>query len=103
MDQQRAPQDRPAFPEEAVQWLLGATARTVVVLGDPLIAAAFADYGHDVTDVEGSGDTLPFPDRSVDVVVSTVRVPADLPSIARVLRPGGQFGLICNERDQRIP
>lgn len=103
MDQQRAPQDRPAFPEEAVRWLLGSTPRTAVVLGDPLIAAAFADYGHDVTDVEGVVDDLPLPNRSVDVVVCSGRLPADLEFIARVLRPGGQLALVCNERDQRIP
>ena len=103
MDQQRAPQDRPAFPEEAVQWLLGATPRTVLVLGDASIAAAFADYGHDVIDVKGPADQLSVPDRSLDVVVSMNGLPSDLAPIARVLRPGGQLALICNERDQRIP
>ncbi|KQY62690.1 class I SAM-dependent methyltransferase [Nocardioides sp. Root140] len=103
MDHQRAPQDRPAFPAEAVQWLLGSSPRTVVVLGDADVAEAIAVDGHDVTDVEGTGEPLPFPDRSIDVVLSTHGVPDDLEAIARVLRPGGQVALVCNERDQRIP
>lgn len=86
-----------------MRWLLGATPRTVLVLDDAAIAAAFADYGHDVTEVRGSAEELPFPPRSIDVVVAPHGVPDDLASITKVLRPGGQLALICNERDQRIP
>ncbi|WP_067438622.1 class I SAM-dependent methyltransferase [Nocardioides jensenii] len=103
MDHQRAPQDRPAFPAEAVQWLLGSSPRTVVVLGDPDVADAIADAGHDVTDVSGATAKLPFPDRSIDVVISTHGLPEDLESLARLLRAGGQLALVCNERDRRIP
>lgn len=109
MDSELAPQERPAFPEDAVTWLLGATPRTVVVLSDPGIAAAFAAYGHDVTNLEGldgleqGAERFPHTDRSVDAVIATRGVPTNLPEIARILRPGGQLGLICNERDHRIP
>lgn len=90
-------------------WLLGANARTIVVLSDAGIAGAFADYGHDVTNLEGldglegGAERFPQMDRSVDAVIATRRVPSNLAEIARILRPGGQLGLICNERDHRIP
>lgn len=103
MDPQHTTQDRHGFPQEAVAWLLGATPRTVVVLGDPQIAEALADHGHDVSNVEGAGSRLPFPDRSVDVVVAVGRLPEDLESVAVLLRSGGQLALVCRERDQRIP
>lgn len=103
MDHQIAPQDRPDFPEDAVRWLLGATPRTVLVLDAAEIAAALADYGHDVTEVRGSSDELPFPPRSIDVVIAPHGLPDDLEPITKVLRPGGQMALVCNERDQRIP
>lgn len=106
MDQQRAPQDRPAFPEEAVAWLAGATPRSVVVLdghvGTGEVVAAFEAAGHDVTTTERDRP-LPRPDRSVDVVVAAQGLPDDLAEVARVLRPGGQLALVWNDRDQRIP
>ncbi|MDN5894363.1 MAG: class I SAM-dependent methyltransferase [Nocardioides sp.] len=109
MDSELAPQDRPAFPEDAVTWLLGADPRTIVVLSAPQLASAFADYGHDVTNLEGldgleaGNETYPQANRSVDAVIATRGVPTNLEEIARILRPGGQLGLICNDRDHRIP
>ncbi|MDT0200549.1 methyltransferase domain-containing protein [Nocardioides sp. AE5] len=102
------PQSSPAhhdFPAEAVTWLLGASARTVAVLGEATIAAACSAQGHDVTDVVNgaSARALPFPDSSVDVVVSPRIVPHDLAEITRVLRPGGQLALVRSVRDRRIP
>lgn len=93
------------FPQEAVTWLLGTTPRTVAVLGDAVIAAACADRGHDVTNVEGTSGTapLPFTDGSVDAVLTARGVPRDLEEIVRVLRPGGELGLIRKIRDRRIP
>ena len=64
MDTPRAPQDRPAFPEDAVVWLAGPTPRTVVVLGSGEIAAALEAAGHEVTCPPGRPDRLPQPDRS---------------------------------------
>ena len=103
MDTPRAPQDRPAFPEDAVVWLAGPTPRTVVVLGSGEIAAALEAAGHEVTCPPGRPDRLPQPDRSVDLVISARSLPRDLQDVARVLRPGGQLALVCHDRDQRIP
>lgn len=104
MDDQRAPQNRPAFPVDAVRWLVGDTPRTVVVLGRPDIAAAFEAAGHDVTALaRDAAAALPRPDRSLDVVVAAHGLPDDLTEIARVLRPGGRLALVWNERDGRIP
>ena len=103
MDTPRAPQDRPAFPEDAVVWLAGPTPRTVVVMGSAEIAAALEAAGHEVTCPTGRPDRLPQPDRSVDLVISSRSLPSDLEDVARVLRPGGQLALVCHERDQRIP
>ena len=89
MDTPRAPQDRPAFPEDAVVWLAGSTPRTVVVLGSGEIAAALEAAGHEVTCPPGRPDRLPQPDRSVDLVVAARSLPRDLKDVARVLRPGG--------------
>jgi SAM-dependent methyltransferase len=103
MDTPRAPQDRPAFPADAVTWLVGATPRTVVVLGSGEIAEALEAAGHDVSAPHGTPDRLPQPDRSVDVVIAARTLPAHLDDVARVLRPGGQLALVCHDRDQRIP
>ena len=94
MDTPRAPQDRPAFPEDAVAWLAGPTPRTVVVLGSGEIAAALEAAGHEVTCPPGRPDRLPQPDRSVDLVTSARMLPRDLKDVARV---------VCHDRDQRIP
>jgi len=103
MDSPRAANDRPAFPEDAVAWLDGATARTVVALGSADIVTALEAAGHDVSAPDGSPERLPYPDRSVDVVVGVGGLPKDLDDVARVLRPGGQLALVWNDRDQRIP
>jgi SAM-dependent methyltransferase len=103
MDTPLAPQDRPAFPEEAAAWLVGATPRTVVSLGSPEVTAALAAAGHEVLAPEGLPARLPYPDRSVDVVVASRGLPDDLDDVARVLRPGGHLALVWNDRDQRIP
>ena len=103
MDTPRAPQDRPAFPEDAVAWLAGPTPRTVVVLGSGEIVAALEAAGHEVTSPPGRPERLPQPDRSVDLVVAARTLPTDLQDVARVLRPGGQLALVCHDRDQRIP
>jgi SAM-dependent methyltransferase len=103
MDTPRAPQDRPAFPEDAVTWLAGPMPRTVVVLGSGEIAAALEAAGHEVTCPPGRPDRLPQPDRSVDLVIAARTLPKDLQDVARVLRTGGQLALVCHDRDQRIP
>jgi SAM-dependent methyltransferase len=103
MDPQSAHRTRPAFPQDAVGWLAGPDPRSVVVLGTADLAAAFAHADHDVAHPGPGAGPLPFPDRSVDVVVAARGVPSDLADVARVLRPGGQLALVWNERDHRIP
>ncbi|WP_235734568.1 hypothetical protein [Nocardioides alcanivorans] len=92
----------PRLPEEAVRWLCGDSQRTVLVHGAPLIADAdtFASEGHDVQSITADSERVPH--RSVDVLVVD-RLPDDLTSLARMLRPGGQLVLLHTIRDQRIP
>ena len=62
----------------------------------------------DVEALEGTAESIPLGDDSVDAVVVAQAFhwfdpdPA-LAEIARVLRPGGSLGLIWNERDERVP
>ncbi len=57
--------------------------------------------------VAGYGESIPLPDGSVDAVfVSSAWHWMDearaIPEIARVLRPGGRFGLIWTSRDREV-
>ncbi len=97
-----APQDRTAFPAEAVEWLVGAAPRTVVALAHRDLATALAASGHDVAAVP-SRDVLPFPSQLIDVVVAAEELPGDLDALADLLRPGGRLTLVCNQRDHRVP
>lgn len=62
----------------------------------------------DVKTLEGTAESMPLPDASVDAVVcaqafhwfSTV---AALAEIHRVLKPGGKLGLVWNLRDAHVP
>jgi SAM-dependent methyltransferase len=92
-----------AFPVDAVNWLIGRSARTVLCLGGPEIAAAAAESGHDVAAVADPDSALPFNERSIDVVVAAGRLPADLAAVATLLRPGGHLALVTKARDHRIP
>jgi len=128
---------RPSYPDEAVDWLLdgltgsfgerrlrvadvgagaGAlTARLVergleVVAVDP-DAQMLAQLRVDVPGVPtfvGTGEDLPLPAASVDLVVlaqawhwvDPVRASAE---VGRVLAPGGRLGLLWNHRDEGVP
>lgn len=110
MNQQRAAHDEPVFPAATVTWLVGATARSVVVTSpsaapDPRVVEAVVHAGHDVSvpDLPLNEAALPHLDQSVDVVVVTGALPDDLGEVVRVLRPGGQLGLVRTGRDHRIP
>lgn len=121
---------RPTYPREAVEWLVGQDAATVLELGAGTgkLTEQLVALGHDVwaTDPDeamldvlraklpdtrataASAEELPVPDRSVDVVVAAqcfhwFDLERALPEIARVLRPGGHVAVVWNYRDERIP
>ncbi len=57
---------------------------------------------------EGTAEDIPLPDASVDAILVAqawhwVDQDLALPSVARVLRPGGTLGLVWNIRDERVP
>ena len=121
---------RPGYPREAVEWLVGKDAATVLEVGAGTgkLTEQLVELGHDVwaTDPDdamldvlhgklpdtratvASAEELPVPDRSVDVVVAAqclhwFDLERALPEIARVLRPGGHLAVVWNQRDERIP
>jgi SAM-dependent methyltransferase len=117
---------RPSYPEAAVDWLLPAGARRVVDLaaGTGKLTRLLVERGLDVVAVEpsagmrgefarvlpgvpvldGTAETLPLPDGSVDAVLVAqawhwVDPERASREVARVLAPGGRLGLVWNERD----
>ncbi|GJG95205.1 class I SAM-dependent methyltransferase [Cupriavidus pauculus] len=61
----------------------------------------------DVRAVQGSAESMPLPDASVDAVVCAQAFhwfanTAAMHEIARVLKPGGRLGLIWNVRDESV-
>jgi SAM-dependent methyltransferase len=120
---------RPAYPVEAVGWVTGKAPRRVLDVGagtgkltrelvaaghevvavepDAAMRAAFASRLPDVEVLPGSAEALPLPDSSVDVVVAAQAfhwfdLDRALPEAARVLRPGGTFGVLANLRDESV-
>jgi ubiquinone/menaquinone biosynthesis C-methylase UbiE len=121
---------RPAYPPEAVRWMLGEQPRTVLELGAGTgkLTRVLTGLGHDVhaTDpdaamlrileravpgvrtAEASAEDVPLPDASVDVVVAAQAyhwfdLDRALPEVARVLRPAGRLGVVWNVRNEKIP
>jgi SAM-dependent methyltransferase len=121
---------RPTYPAEAVDWFTCGRPSRVVDLGAGTgkFARQLISAGHDVIAVEpgtrmrdalrlavpeahvveGTAEKIPLPTTSVDVVVAAQayhwfdrRVAHS--EIARVLRPGGVFGVLWNIRDDREP
>ncbi|RZU65066.1 methyltransferase family protein [Microterricola gilva] len=123
---------RPGYPEESVRWLRGAPSTPQDVLdlgaGTGKLSAAMLAHGDRVTAVDpsadmlrvaaermpelttivGSGEHIPLPDASVDLVTVAQAwhwMDEELVTreVVRVLRPGGRLGLIWNSRDAGVP
>lgn len=117
---------RPGYPVDAVRAALSPTAARILDLGAGTgkLTGVLLDLGFDVVAVEpddamrvllparaevlaGAAEQLPLPDGSVDAVLAAQAFhwfDADraLPEIARVLRPGGTFGILWNVRDEAV-
>lgn len=81
-----------------------------VVAVEPLanMRAEFVRVLADVAIVEGTAESIPLADNSVDTVLVAQAFhwfdgPRALAEIARVLRPGGGLGLIWNDDDASVP
>jgi SAM-dependent methyltransferase len=118
---------RPGYPASAIDWLLPAGARPVLDLaaGTGQLSRDLADRGLDVVAVEpdpgmraqlldprvrvlaGRAEGIPLPTESVDAALvgqawHWFQVDQAVTELARVLRPGGQLGLVWNVRDERV-
>lgn len=126
---------RPGYPDDALAWLTPAEPATVLELGAGTgkLTAGLLSAGHQViaTDhspamlarlrdnhaeasgerlrvLTGAAESIPLPDRSVDLVIAGQAFhwfapERALPEIARVLRPGGTVAVLWNIRDEQIP
>jgi SAM-dependent methyltransferase len=121
---------RPEYPADAVDWIIPDGAATVLDLGAGTgkLTRALAARGLDVVAVdpspkmlaqlrssvpgaivhEGTAEDIPLADASIDAVVVAqawhwVDQDRALPSVARVLKPGGTLGLVWNLRDESVP
>ncbi|MFC4068255.1 class I SAM-dependent methyltransferase [Actinoplanes subglobosus] len=121
---------RPSYPAEAVAWAVPAAARRVLDLGAGTgkLTRVLLDAGFQVDAVEpsaqmrdqlavsagqaslfeGTGESIPLPDASVDAAVCAqawhwVDPARAVPEVARVLGPGGTLALIWNIRDHDEP
>ena len=120
---------RPAFPAEALTWILGPGRQQILDLGagtGKLTEVAVA-LGHDVVAVDpseqmlslcrrlrgvetlvGTAESIPLAHGSVDAVLVGQAFhwfdhDRALPEIARVLRPHGVLGLLWNKYDTVVP
>lgn len=121
---------RPTYPADAIDWMLGAPPRRVVDLGagTGILTRQLHAAGYQVVAVEpdgqmrahlsaqlpdvpapaGSAESIPLPDASVDAVTAGQAYhwfdpERAHPEIARVLRPGGVFAPVWNNRDESEP
>jgi ubiquinone/menaquinone biosynthesis C-methylase UbiE len=120
---------RPTYPREAVDWIVDSPGREIVDVGagTGLFTALLTERSSAVTAVEpsvrmleelrsalphvaaveGSGERMPLPDASADLITFAqawhwVDVAAASSEAARVLRRGGSLALIWNLRDERV-
>ncbi len=121
---------RPTYPRDAVAWLVGRDAATVLELGagtgklteqlvalghgvvatdpDPAMLGRLQRNLPEISTLVAHAEELPANDGGFDVVVAAQAFhwfdPARaLPEIARVLKPGGHLSLVWNFRDDSIP
>ena len=121
---------RPSYPREAVEWLTGRVAATVVELGAGTgkLTDRLVEIGHDVLATDpleemlahlrlrhpdlrvdnAAAEAIPAATRSVDTVVAAQAFhwfdpERALREAARVLKPEGRIALVWNQRDERIP
>ncbi|MDQ8045426.1 MAG: class I SAM-dependent methyltransferase [Solirubrobacteraceae bacterium] len=121
---------RPTYPADAVDWMVPAGARVVLDLGagtgkftrsllgrgleviavEPIaeMRAVIEEALPEVRALEGSAESIPLPDDSVDVITVAqawhwVDQAVALPEVARVLRPGGTLAIVWNLRDDSTP
>jgi len=118
---------RPGYPREAIEFCIGDRPGRVLDLGAGTgkLAAALLALGDEVVAVEpseqmralipsatevldGSAESIPLADESVDAVLvgqafHWFEQHVALGEITRVLRPGGQFGLLWNLLDDDVP
>ncbi len=123
---------RPGYPEEAVRWMVGDTARRVLdlaagtgALTRPLLAAGHVVLAADplpamlahlvrrsgtatLAAVAATAEQLPLRVAAVDAVTIGAAYhwfDPDLavPELARVLRPGGVLAMVWNVRDESVP
>ena len=119
---------RPAPPPQALDWLIpadaaavldlaagtgavtrlliGRAARVVAVEPDERMRAVLAARCPEAEVLEGRAEDIPLPDASVDAVVIAsawhwLDPDRAVPEITRVLRPGGNLGVIWVSRDSR--
>jgi SAM-dependent methyltransferase len=120
---------RPAPPPQALDWLIppdatavldlaagtgavtrlliGRAARVVAVEPDERMRAVLAARCPEAEVLEGRGEDIPLTDASVDAVVVAsawhwLDPERAVPEITRVLRPGGNLGVIWVSRDSRV-
>ena len=124
---------RPSYPPDAVEAIVceaeigpgtrvldlaagtGKLTRLLVPTGAAIVAVEPVDamrerlvgISPDVEALDGTAESIPLPDRSVDVVTVAQAfhwfdAPVALAEIARVLRPGGTLALIWNVRDESV-
>ncbi|UZN04590.1 class I SAM-dependent methyltransferase [Cellulomonas sp. S1-8] len=121
---------RPGYPPAAVDLLVpaGATAVLDLAAGTGKLTESLVARGLSVVAVEpadgmraqlvarlpqvevhaGTAERIPLPDASVDAVTVAQAwhwfdEPAAAAEVARVLRPGGQVGVVWNDRDEDVP
>lgn len=117
-------------PARAVDWLLPSGCASVLDLAagtglltrrlidrvdevlavepDARMRAVYAENHPRATAVDGTAENIPLPSGRVDAVLVSAAwhwmdPAAALPEIARVLRPGGTFGVLWTRRDRRQP